>query len=94
MTFPLSDLPPGLVAKVSHLDVGQEYRRRMAGLGLRPGVTIRVIRRSPLDGPLQVRVGHTDIILRKSDAARILVEPLSQTGSVPTAALAEAVPAS
>lgn len=94
MPLPLSELPTGTVAKVVTLDVGQEYRRRMAGLGLRPGVAIRVIRRSPLKGPLQVRVGHTDIILRRSDAARIGVEPMPQTRGVPAdAANPEVVPA-
>lgn len=94
MPLPLSELPTGTVAKVVNLDVGQEYRRRMAGLGLRPGVAIRIIRRSPLQGPLQVRAGHTDIILRRGDAARILVEPIVQTSSVPADAVrSEAIPA-
>lgn len=94
MSLPLSELPAGNLARVLSLDVGLEYRRRMAGLGLRPGVAIRVIRRSPLKGPLQVRVGHTDLILRRSDAARILVEPMPQTRGVPAdAAHPEVVPA-
>lgn len=93
MPLPLSELPTGTVARVVTLDVSQEYRRRMAGLGLRPGVAILVIRRSPLQGPLQVRAGHTDIILRRGDAARILVEPIVKTGSVPAdAARSEAAP--
>jgi ferrous iron transport protein A len=54
-----------------------EHARRMAGLGLRPGMPIRVIRRSPFRGPLQIRVGHTDMILRRADAARIEVAPES-----------------
>jgi ferrous iron transport protein A len=83
MSLPLSELPTGRVAKVLNLEVGQEYRRRMAGLGLRPGAAVRIIRRAPLHGPLQVRAGHTDIILRRSDAARILVEPIVQTGRIP-----------
>lgn len=94
MSLPLSELPIGTVARVLSLDVGLEYRRRMAGLGLRPGVAIRVIRRSPLKGPLQVRVGHTDLILRRSDAARIRVEPMPQARGVPAeTAHPEVVPA-
>lgn len=93
MSLPLAELPPGTVASVLSLNVGQDYQRRMAGLGLRPGVAIRVIRRSPLKGPLQVRAGHTDIILRRGDAARIQVEPIVQTGCVPADAVrSEAIP--
>lgn len=77
MSLPLSDLPTGLPAAVLALHVGMEHARRMAGLGLRPGMHVRVIRRSPFRGPLQVRVGQTDMILRRADAARIEVEPLT-----------------
>lgn len=75
MPLSLSDLPAGMSATVLALHVGREYARRMAGLGLRPGMPVRVIRRSPFRGPLQIRVGHTDVILRRSDAARIEVVP-------------------
>ncbi len=75
MPLTLSDLPTGMPATVLALHVGMEQGRRMAGMGLRPGMHVRVIRRSPFSGPLQVRVGHTDIILRRSDASRIEVVP-------------------
>ncbi|MCU0841773.1 MAG: ferrous iron transport protein A [Thiobacillaceae bacterium] len=73
----LSEVLPGTAATIVALHVGQEYGRRMAGLGLRPGVSVRVIRISPLRGPLQVRAGHTDLILRRSDAARIEVRAVA-----------------
>lgn len=83
MPLSLSDLPTGMPATVLALHVGREHARRMAGLGLRPGMPVRVVRRSPFRGPLQIRVGHTDVILRRSDAARI--EVLPHTGqSLPT----------
>ncbi len=78
MPIALSDLEPGVPATIRVLHVGQEHGRRMVGLGLRPGVHVRVVRRSPFRGPLQVRVGRTDMILRRSDAARIEVDPLPQ----------------
>lgn len=75
MPLTLSDLPTGMPATVLALHVGMEQGRRMAGMGLRPGMHVRVIRRSPCRGPLQIRVGHTDMILRRADAARIEVAP-------------------
>lgn len=71
----LDQLPLQTLAVIRELHVGQEMRRRMAGLGLRPGCRVMVVRASPLKGPLQVRVGSTDIILRRSEAARIEVNP-------------------
>jgi FeoA domain len=44
-------------------------------LGLRVGRTIRVVRRVGRHGPLQVRVDHTDVILRHAEAGRIRVAP-------------------
>ncbi len=73
MSTTLIDLQPGVTATIIALHVGLEHARRMAALGLRPGARIRVVRLSPLKGPLQVRAGHTDLILRRSDAARIEV---------------------
>ena len=69
----LDQLLPDVIGVITALHVGQELQRRMAGLGLKPGVHVRVMRHSPMRGPLQVRAGHTDIILRRSDAAHIEV---------------------
>lgn len=49
-------------------------RERFAALGVRPGRTIRVVRRLGGRGPLQVRVDHTDLVLRAAEAAQIDVE--------------------
>ena len=73
MYQPLNQLAPAAIAIIQALNVGQDLRRRMSGLGLRPGVRVQVIRTSPLNGPMQIRVGHTDLILRRSEAARIEV---------------------
>nr|MBA2601747.1 metal-dependent transcriptional regulator [Actinomycetota bacterium] len=39
-------------------DVEAEALRYMAGLGLRPGVTVEVVERGPVGGPLFVRIGR------------------------------------
>jgi Fe2+ transport system protein FeoA len=49
-------------------------RERFAALGVRPGRTIRVVRRLGARGPLQVRVDHTDLVLRAAEAAQIDIE--------------------
>lgn len=50
-----------------------ELGRRMAALGLRPGRRIEVLRMAPLKGPLQIRIGHTELMIRRVDAAKISV---------------------
>jgi ferrous iron transport protein A len=71
----LNQLSPDATGVIEAIHAGQDLRRRLCGLGLRLGIRVRVIRRSPLNGPLQVRVGHTDLILRRTDAANIEVSP-------------------
>jgi ferrous iron transport protein A len=70
----LNQLETDGVGTIAAIHAGQDLRRRFAGLGMRLGIRIKVIRRSPLNGPLQVRVGSTDLILRRSDAAHIEID--------------------
>ncbi len=73
MSIPLNQLQPDLVGTIKSIQAGQDLRRRLAGLGLRSGIHVRVIRHSPLNGPIQIRVGNTDLIMRPADAAHIQV---------------------
>ena len=70
----LNQLAPEGAGTISAINAGQDMRRRLAGLGMRLGIRVKVIRLSPLNGPMQIRVGSTDLILRRSDAAHIEVE--------------------
>jgi len=69
----LDQLRPNHSATIAGIHANQDMRRRLCGLGMRLGIKVRVIRISPLNGPMQVRVGSTDLILRRSDAANIEV---------------------
>lgn len=74
----LADLNPHQLARICTLRVDPDLGQRLAALGLRPGRDIEVLRRGFLHGPLQVRVGSTDFMLR-FDAARLIdVEILAQ----------------
>jgi ferrous iron transport protein A len=73
MPIPLSQLGINQIGTIQAIHAGQDLRRRLAGLGLRSGIHIRVMRYSPMNGPIQVRVGYTDLIIRRADAERIEV---------------------
>ncbi len=62
---------------------------RLSALGLREQCEIIVQRRGWFGGPLQVRVGNTDFMLRRADAAQIQVVLISQEiqASAPTTTL-------
>ena len=64
----LNLLQAGEVAKIASVTADEALKARISGLGLRIGQEVAVIRRACMGGPLQVRVGHTDILMRSEQA--------------------------
>ncbi len=73
----LSSLQRGERAIITGVHAGTGLRKRLQAMGLRTGREARVIRRGRLNGPLQVRVGSVDLIIRPRDAERIRISRLS-----------------
>lgn len=69
----LSHLHPGQEATIAAIHAGSEVGLRLAALGFRIGKRLRVMRRGFLSGPLHVRLGTTDVIIRRQDALQIHV---------------------
>jgi ferrous iron transport protein A len=67
----LADLAPGATATVSALTADAGLRQRLAALGLRQGQPVQMLRRGWWAGPLHIRVGMTELMLRRRDAARV-----------------------
>ena len=64
----LNLLQAGEVGKIASVAADEALKARINGLGLRIGQKVSVIRRARLGGPLQIRVGHTDILMRPEQA--------------------------
>lgn len=71
----LSTLPAGRCGTIVRINAPEALLARMRALGLLPGRRVKVIRRSPFHGPIQVRAGQTDLIIRRSEAANIQITP-------------------
>jgi ferrous iron transport protein A len=69
----LSSLAAGQTATVQALHVDSGFQFRLHALGFRTGKTLQVIRSAPFNGPLQLRLGNTDVMLRRQDAHNIEV---------------------
>ena len=67
----LNLLKAGEVAKIASVTADEALKARISGLGLRIGQEVAVIRRARMGGPLQIRVGHTDILMRPEQAELI-----------------------
>ena len=69
----LSDLVPGQHAVISAVHAGEALHQRLAALGFRIGRKVMLMRRGRWAGPLHVRLGATDVMLRRSEAGLISV---------------------
>lgn len=69
----LSTLNPGDMATIVSIHAEEALHLRLLALGFRSGKHIEMIRKASFSGPLQVRIGTTDVMLRRSEAAKIEV---------------------
>lgn len=69
--IPLPLLRPGDSGTVAAIHADAGLRQRLAALGFRIGQRIELIRSGAFAGPLHVRLGTTDVILRRKQAAQI-----------------------
>lgn len=70
----LYNLEAGDFATISGIDamnVEESLCQRLLALGFRVGKKIVVMRKASFNGPIHVRVGSTDVILRESEAKLI-----------------------
>jgi len=69
----LAQLHPGDTATIVSVHAEEALHQRLQALGFRSGKQIELIRKASFSGPLQVRIGTTDILLRRNEAAKIKV---------------------
>ncbi len=69
----LSELKIGQAGIIEQLEAEQPFRQRLMALGFRIGKEVCPVRQALFGGPLQVRVGSVNVMLRRNDAALIHV---------------------
>jgi len=69
----LTTLQPGEFATIVAIHAEEALHQRLLALGFRSGKQVELIRKAGFSGPLQVRIGTTDILLRRGEAAKITV---------------------
>jgi ferrous iron transport protein A len=70
----LAALHPGDIATIVSIHAEEALHLRLLALGFRSGKQIEMIRKASFSGPLQVRIGTTDVMLRRVEAAKIEVQ--------------------
>jgi len=81
--FALDHFQVGEQGRITDIQAEAELRQRMAALGLRKGCVVQVLRKASLGGPIHVRVGTTEVIMRRIEAQRIVVVPMVDLMATP-----------
>jgi ferrous iron transport protein A len=79
--FALDHFQVGEQGRITEIKAEADLMQRLAAMGLRAGSVVQVLRKASFSGPLHVRVGTTEVIMRLQEARRIVavheVTPLS-----------------
>ncbi len=70
----LSDIKPGHKGRVSKIDGEGALKRRLADMGITPGVDIFVRKVAPMGDPIEVNLRGYELSLRKQEAQKIIME--------------------
>jgi ferrous iron transport protein A len=70
----LAAMNSGDTATIVSIHADEALHLRLLALGFRTGKQIEMIRKASFSGPLQVRIGTTDVMLRRGEAAKIKVQ--------------------
>lgn len=70
----LSQLPLGGQAKIAQVEGSDDVSCRLMEMGLTPGVQVKLLSVAPLGDPIELELRGYRLSVRKSEAARVLVE--------------------
>ncbi|HTP46469.1 MAG TPA: FeoA family protein [Casimicrobiaceae bacterium] len=74
----LDRLGPQHSAAIAAVEATGMAGERMAALGLLPGRQVVLLRRAPFGGPLHLRIGPTELMIRRADARAVLLEQVQR----------------
>lgn len=77
--YTLRDLKIGQLARVIKVHGDGPIKRRLMDMGISRGATLTIIKVAPLGDPIEISVRGYKLSLRKSDAASIEVEGITDT---------------
>ena len=70
----MTDCVKGEVVTVLRVNAGMKAKRRLANLGVVPGIQIVKKKTAPLRGPIEIIVKGTSLVIGRGLASRIMVK--------------------
>ena len=70
----MTDCVKGEVVTVLRVNAGMKAKRRLANLGVVPGIQIVKKKTAPLRGPIEIIVKGTSLVIGRGLASRIMIK--------------------
>lgn len=71
----LAELRIGEQARVARVEGADDISQRLMEMGLTPGTQVRLLGAAPLGDPLELELRGYRLSVRKSEAARVRIDP-------------------
>jgi DtxR family Mn-dependent transcriptional regulator len=81
LTKCLTECEKGEVVMIVNVNAGHNAKRRLANLGIIPGVEIIKKKSAPLKGPLEIIVKGTSLVIGRGLASKIFVNCSEECGT-------------
>ena len=69
----LNTLRIGEISIIQEFSDDYKIHSRLAEMGVTPGITVRMVKKSPFNGPIEVKIRSYYLSLRWKDATQIFV---------------------
>ncbi len=70
----LGELQPGQMARIIGFSGTLDLQSRLVEMGLLNGTPVRLIKKAPFNGPIEIKVRGYYVSIRMKDAMHILIE--------------------
>jgi len=72
----LIHLEEGTEAVISAIVGGREATKRLSDLGLTPETRLKILRKAPFWGPLEIEVRGSRLVIGRGIASKVMVKPV------------------
>lgn len=73
----MSEFPIGAMARILNYTHHDSFTERLREFGLIPGTLIRLLRKAPFHGPVEIQYRNSRIVLRPEEIAHMKLERIS-----------------
>ena len=67
----LTDLNPGETATINEINGNSHLQNRLVELGFLIGIEVRMVKKTPFNGPVEIKIRNSYLTIRWNDARQV-----------------------